>query len=85
MAITIYFLCALASGACAVALVQEYRRQRTRLLLWSSVAFGLLALNNALVFADFVLLPARDLAVARAGAACLGMAALLFGLVWEAE
>jgi hypothetical protein len=81
----VYFLCALTSALCAVALIREYARRHTRLLLWSSLAFVCFAASNALVFADFVLLPAVDLSVVRVGTACLGVALLLFGLVWDTE
>ncbi|MEP7306127.1 MAG: DUF5985 family protein [Acidobacteriota bacterium] len=36
MATAVYTLCALASGICAIVLIREFTRHRTRLLLWSS-------------------------------------------------
>jgi hypothetical protein len=55
------------------------------LLLWSFIAFLGLAVNNVLVYTDLVLVPETDLAVYRAMFAAAAMAALLYGLVWEAR
>lgn len=54
---TVYPLCAVTSMICAVLLLRAYRRQRTRLLLWSGLCFVLLALNNTLVFVDLIVIP----------------------------
>ena len=51
----VYALCALTSLVCAWLLLRAYQRQRTRLLLWSSVSFAGLALNNVLLFIDLIL------------------------------
>jgi hypothetical protein len=84
MAETIYLLCAVTSVTCAVLLLRGYRRSRVRLLLWSSLCFGGLAINNVLLFVDLVLLPATvDLSLPRATAALAGLAPLVFGLIWE--
>ena len=83
MATTVYLLCALTSAACAVLLIREYRRSRLRLLLWSSLAFVGLACNNALVFADFVLVPEHDLAIIRAVVALGSVMLLLYAFIWE--
>lgn len=85
MAAIVYFLCALTSAACAAVLIREYVRRHTRLLLWSSLSFICLALSNAMVFTDFVILPARDLSLVRAGSAVTAVVLLLFGLVWHTE
>lgn len=79
----VYFLCALTSPVCAVALIREYVRRRSRLLLWSSLSFTCFAVSNALVFIDFVMLPTLDFALLRAGSACVATALLLVGLVWD--
>ena len=83
MATTVYLLCALTSAACALLLVREYRRSRLRLLLWSSAAFVGLAINNTLVFADFVVVPDRDLALIRALTALGSVGLLLYSFVWD--
>jgi hypothetical protein len=81
--IAVYLLCAATSIACAVLLVRGYRASRTRLLLWSSLCFVGLAVNNALLFVDLVLVPGADFSLVRTAAAAVGVAALVFGLVWD--
>jgi hypothetical protein len=81
----VYALCALTSAGCAVLLIRGYRRQRSRLLLWSSLCFAGLFLNNLLLFIDLVLVPSIDLSPWRG---FLGLAALLiflYGLVWDTK
>jgi hypothetical protein len=85
MATTVYMLSALTSGACALLLIREFRRSRLRLLLWSSLAFVGLAANNALVFADYVLVPERDLAIVRVVVALASVALLLYAFVWDEQ
>jgi hypothetical protein len=80
---TIYLLCALTSLACAGLLLRGYRQRRTRLLLWSSGCFGLLAVNNVLLFVDLVLIPSVDLSLARSMAGLLAIVLLLVGFIWE--
>ena len=65
MATAVYILCFATSAACGWLLVRSYLRTRTALLLWTAICFVLLALNNFLVVADLVLLPAVDLRVER--------------------
>jgi hypothetical protein len=61
-------------------------RQRTRLLLWSSLCFVLLAVNNALLFIDLIIVPTGlDLSVWRSVTALAGVSVLLFGLIWESR
>ena len=83
MAETIYALCALTSLACALLLAHGHRRSRARLLAWSSGCFGLLALNNGLLFVDLVLVPSVDLSLLRHAIALLAVLLLLVGLVWD--
>lgn len=78
-----YFLCTLTSILCAVLLIRSYRATRTRLLLWSSLCFVMLALNNLLLFADLFLVPSINLELWRSGTALVAMLLLLFGLIWE--
>ncbi len=85
MAEVVYVLCALTSGFCAVLLIRSYRQQRSRLLLWSSLCFAGLAVNNALLVVDLVVVPDVDLALVRSGGAALAMLMLLIGLIWEAR
>lgn len=88
MAEAVYILCALTALACAVLLVRGYRRSRARFLLWSSLCFLALALNNVLLFVDKVIYADVDmptLALARTGVALVGLALLVYGLIWDAE
>jgi len=85
MAETVYLLCAATSMACAALLFRGYRRQRTRLLLWSSLCFGLLAFNNTLLLVDLIVAPEIDLSVWRSLTALAGVGVLLFGLIWQSR
>jgi hypothetical protein len=81
----VYVLCALTSTACAVLLWRGYRQSRARLLMWSSICFMGLALNNVLLILDVRVLADVDLAIWRTIPALIGVAALVYGLVWDAE
>jgi len=85
IAALVYFLCTAASAWCALLLLRQYRRQYSRLLFWSGLSFVGFAVTNALVFADFVVLPDVDLSLVRAAAGFVSIAILLFGLIWEAD
>ena len=85
MAETVYILCALTSIACAALLVRGYQKARERLLLWTSLCFAGLAVNNVLLFVDLVMIPSMDLSLARSGTALAAMALLLYGLIWESR
>jgi len=85
MAETVYVLCALASCACGVLLFRGYKRSRARLLLWSSMCFVGLTLNNVLLFLDKVVFPDVDLSPWRTITALGGLLVLVFGLIWESE
>lgn len=83
MAGLVYVLCAATSLICAILLWRGYRQSGVRLLLWSSLCFIGLALNNALLFVDLEMLPERDLFVLRSVPALAGLVLLLYGLIWE--
>ena len=86
MAATVYLLCTLASGLCALLLLRDHRRTASRLLFWSGLSFSVMALNNALVFADLVLFStAIDLALLRGFTFLLATGLLLYGLVWDVD
>lgn len=91
MAEAVYILCAATSVACAVLLFRGYRRSRARFLLWSSLCFAGLALNNVILFVDQVVLPhvsglmGVEFPVWRSSVAVIGLALLLYGLIWDAE
>ena len=87
MAEAVYALCALTSIACAVMLLRGYVRSRSRFLLWSSLCFAALTVNNVLLFIDNVIYPDVEwISPAwRSGAALIGLVLLLYGLIWDAE
>lgn len=85
MAEVVYVLCALTSTLCAILLLRSYVRSRTRLLLWSSLCFVGLALNNALLFVDLIVVPSIDLSLARNLTALVALILLIFGLVWDSK
>jgi hypothetical protein len=88
----VYILCALTSLACAVMLARGFVQSRARFLMWSSLCFIGLAINNILLFLDKVVLP-DDVAgfwglsfpIWRSAAALIGLALLIYGLIWDAE
>jgi hypothetical protein len=82
---TVYLLCLLTSAACGFLLVRAYRRNRSRLLLWSAACFVLLALNNLFVVFDLLLLPTIDLSAPRLLSSLAAIVTLLYGFIWEVD
>ena len=86
MAVIVYVLCGLTSAGCAALLLREYRRSRSRLLLWTSLAFVGLTVGNVLIFVDFVVLNEDvSLALLRALVSWVATSLLVFGLIWDAD
>lgn len=85
MAEAVYFLCALTSLVCTILLARSYLRTRVRLLMWSSLCFLGLFLNNVLLLADEVIFPHVPLAPFTKIPALFGTAALLYALVMEID
>jgi hypothetical protein len=83
MVLLIYALCALTALACALLLLQGWRRTGSRMLFWSGLCFAGLTLTNLLVIADHYLFREIDRAPLRLGSALLAIALLLYGLVFE--
>lgn len=81
----VYILCALTSAMCAVLLLRAWRRNGVRLLLYSGLCFLWLALNNAILCVDLVLVPGMDLSLARTLSSLMGAGTLLYGLIWDAD
>jgi len=79
----VYVLCMLTSLFCAFLLFRSYRAQRSQLLLWSTVCFAGLAVGNALLVLDLMVLPDVDLRLVRAAVGFGSSFALLGALVWE--
>ena len=79
----VYVACALLSAACAGLLLRAWARGRERLLLWSGLCFVGIAANNVLLFIDLRVMTSVDLSLVRMVPSLLGVALLIFGLVWE--
>ncbi len=85
MATAVYALCAAASILCAVLLLRGWLTSRARLLLWSTLCFAGLAVNNVTLFVDKVVVPDDDLSSIRAATGFVAVAILLYGLIEEAR
>ncbi len=83
----VYILCFLTSAACAWLLGRSYLANCTRFLLWSSICFGFLALNNLVLVLDLVIWPNPeiDLRLPRLLLALAAIVSLIWGFVWEVE
>ncbi|HKR19088.1 MAG TPA: DUF5985 family protein [Stellaceae bacterium] len=79
----IYLLCFLTSLAATLLLIRSFTRNRSRLLLWSALAFVALTANNILLLADFLLPPDIDLRPERIVSELLAVGLLLYGFIWE--
>ena len=82
----IYILCAVTSLACAVLLVRAYLRSKSPLLLWSSVCFVGLFINNVVLVVDVVLTTNEvDLLLVRDLTNTSSVVALVIGLIWSSR
>ncbi len=81
----IYSLCLATSAACAVLLIRSYTRSRQPLLLWSAIAFTLLALNNLAVVLDMVILTEIDFSLIRQCTSLAAVLVLIYGFIWEVD
>lgn len=70
---------------CAALLIRSYARQRSRLLMWASLCFVGLAINNAVLVVDLMVVPDIDLFPLRVTVAAVAMLLLLIGLIWESR
>lgn len=84
MPAVVYIACCLLSLLCALQLMSGFRRNKVKLLFWTSLGFFGFALNNALLFIDLILLTeVMDLSVIRTIPALAGMIMMLYGLISE--
>ena len=81
----VYILCFLTSAACAFLLGRSYSRSRVRLLFWSSICFGFLALNNLALVLDLIIWPDGDLRLLRVSLALAAVVSLIWGFIWDVE
>ena len=86
MATVIYTLDALTALVCTILLFRAYLRGRYRLLLWSSICFAFLALNNLVLVLDLVVWPQpeTDLRLPRLLLALAAVVSLIWGFIWDA-
>ena len=85
MAPVVFLLCALTSMACAALLLRGWWLTRARLLLWASLGFVGLAINNVLLVLDRLVVTQTDLFPLRSVTVLLGVTTLLIGCIWDAE
>jgi hypothetical protein len=81
----LFLLAALTCLSCTVLLYRAWRRTGQRLLLWSTLCFILLSVNNVLLLVDLPVFSEMDLRPYRLVAALAGLGFLLYGFIWEAE
>lgn len=82
----VYILCFLTSASCAALLARSYHTTGHRLLFWSSICFGFLALNNVALILDLVVFPdLMDLRIARSALALFAVVSLIWGFIWQAD
>jgi hypothetical protein len=77
-----YAIGVLTSILCAVLLIRAYLNERTPLLLWCSLCFVGLAVNNVLLFTDLFVVPEINLQVWRSVTALIAVSLMLIGLIW---
>jgi hypothetical protein len=80
----VYFLCAAASGLCAVLLWKEYAKSRAALLFWCALCFSFLTANNIVLTVDMVYLGTDvSLATWRGVLTALAFGVIVWGMVWN--
>ena len=81
----VYILCAITSLGSGVLLLRgALSRGGSGLLFWSSLCFFAMALNNVLLYMNFIVLPDVDLLLASRLATVVGIVLLNIGLIWHA-
>jgi hypothetical protein len=85
MTLAVYALCAATAVLCSGLLIRGFVRTRVRLLLWAGVCFAALALENVVLIVDLFIVPTIDLNLLRLLTPLVGLAALLYGLLWESK
>ena len=86
IATAVYGLCAITCIVCAGLLARGYLKTRARLLLWSTLCFAALTVNNILLVVDrVVFLDEVDLYRPRLVTAVVALGLLVYGLVWDVD
>jgi hypothetical protein len=81
----VYTLCFATATLCAFLLGRSFRRTRSRLLFWSALCFGLLAVVNFLVVLDMLVFPDINFRPYRLWLSLLAIGVLLFGFIWDED
>lgn len=81
----VYSLCFATSVLCAYLLGRSFYQARSRMLFWSAICFGLLALVNLVVIFDLLIYPEINLRPVRLWLTLLAVAMLLFGFIWDED
>jgi uncharacterized membrane protein len=81
----VYGLCLVTSVICAALLLRSYRAGRSKLLLYTALGFGFLALNNFFLVGDLVVFPDVNLWFWRQAASVAAVSVLLWGFTQEVE
>ena len=83
----IYILCGLCSALCAALLLRGYFRSRSVLLMWASISFTFLCLNNIALIFDRVVFPEPevDLSMLRNILGLAAVSTMLVGYIWSSE
>lgn len=79
----VYILCGITSLLSGALLMRGARETGNRLMFWSSLCFFAMAVNNGLLYANFVIFPDVDLLTAATIASLVGIALVNFGLIWH--
>jgi hypothetical protein len=85
MALVVYLLCGFTGLACTAMTGRAWLKSRVRLLLWCSLCFLFLAINNVFLFFDLVIFPQEDYTVFRSTSNFIGLFILVFGLIWDSN
>lgn len=83
MAAIVYLLCTLSSILCTYLVFRTYRASGARFLLSCTIGFSGLAVANAILFIDLLLVPGVDMLVYRQLTTFISLLALVWGFVWE--
>jgi hypothetical protein len=81
----VYVMCALTAMACCALLAAGYLRTRFRLLLWSSLCFAGLAVNNVILFLDKTVFTDIDLSTWRLAIGLVAMLLLVAGFILDGD
>lgn len=81
----VFSMSLIASAICALLLARAFARSGVRMLFWSAVSFGFLAVNNALAVIDIVALPDSSIPELRLSASLIAVGVLIYGFIWRSE